>query len=216
MSIIRAHEACFDGYRFQYISEDEVPRVITIFSAPNYCDVYKNKAACIKFHDDNLNIRQYTSSPHPYYLPNFMDVITWSLPFISEKVGEMLNGVLTHTVEELEELDKATPLAEDTTKMSIETKVQRRTSARIIDKIRAMSKMVRYFSVIKDESENIAKLKALTPSGMLPAGILSQGSAAIAKQLAEFTKAQKADKNNEKLPGDMDIGKKKPRNFFRG
>ena len=27
----------------------EFPCVITIFSAPNYCDVYNNKAAVIKF-----------------------------------------------------------------------------------------------------------------------------------------------------------------------
>ncbi len=43
-AIIRAHEAQFDGYKMQMINEQtQIPRVITIFSAPNYCDVYKNK-----------------------------------------------------------------------------------------------------------------------------------------------------------------------------
>lgn len=39
-AIIRAHEAQFDGYKMQMINEQtQIPRVITIFSAPNYCDV---------------------------------------------------------------------------------------------------------------------------------------------------------------------------------
>jgi len=76
-AIIRAHEACFDGYKFLFPSkETQLPRVITIFSAPNYCDVYKNKASCLKLKQDVLNIRQFVSQPHPYYLPNFMDVFT--------------------------------------------------------------------------------------------------------------------------------------------
>lgn len=58
-SIIRAHEAQVDGYKMHMVNKTSgIPRVITIFSAPNYCDVYKNKAACLKFDAGTLNIKQ--------------------------------------------------------------------------------------------------------------------------------------------------------------
>ncbi|CAF5151484.1 unnamed protein product, partial [Rotaria sp. Silwood1] len=73
LSVIRAHEAQDLGFRmYKKSSNTEFPSLITIFSAPNYCDVYENKAAIIKYENNIINIHQFNYSLHPYWLPNFM------------------------------------------------------------------------------------------------------------------------------------------------
>jgi serine/threonine-protein phosphatase 2B catalytic subunit len=113
--IIRAHEAQDEGYRM-YKAFEGFPTVITLFSAPNYLDAYGNKGAIMHFDGQVMNIRQFEWSDHPYWLPHFMDVFTWSLPFVAEKVAHMIYRILEiigededHEMAEQEELAKSAP-----------------------------------------------------------------------------------------------------------
>eukprot|EP00050_Salpingoeca_kvevrii_P019428 m.85913 g.85913 ORF g.85913 m.85913 type:complete len:470 (+) comp8412_c0_seq1:521-1930(+) len=95
LSVIRAHEAQDQGYRmYKTNPKTGFPSVITIFSAPNYLDVYNNKAAVMIYQNNAMNIKKFGHTQHPYWLPNFLDVFTWSLPFIGEKTTEMLDAVM--------------------------------------------------------------------------------------------------------------------------
>ena len=70
--------------------------VITLFSAPNYCQMYKNKAAVIKLNQNNLDVDQFKFTPAPYILPSYMNLFEWSLPFVSEKIIDIYSELYKH------------------------------------------------------------------------------------------------------------------------
>ena len=210
-SLIRAHEAQIDGYKMQMINKSSgIPRVITIFSAPNYCDVYKNKAACLKFDNNVLNIKQFVDSPHPYYLPNFMDVFQWSLPFVAEKVTDMLANVLEFNNNDNNAGNQSSDdeLMSNTDRQSRETVVEKR-GGLLKKKVMAVSKLLRTYKILRQEHEALVQLKQLLPSHKVPAGLLSGGAEGIQRAISGFEQAKAADITNEKMPNSPSIQNRK-------
>lgn len=215
LSIIRAHEAQDAGYRTYRKNESTgFPAVMTIFSAPNYLDAYNNKAAVLKYEKNILNIRQFNSSPHPYWLPNFMDVFTWSLPFVGEKVSEMLMAILnTCSQEELEENPPSMRQSEKVMgsvasknkqvksepRGSVGARPSEDVKTELRNKIMAIGRISRMFSILREESELITEFKGRT-GARLPKGSLMLGTAGLRDQITSFEEAKKADITNESFP----------------
>ncbi|GMM34602.1 calcineurin catalytic subunit A [Saccharomycopsis crataegensis] len=229
LSIIRAHEAQDSGYRmYKRTPTVGFISLLTMFSAPNYLDSYNNKAAVLKYENNVMNIRQFNSAPHPYWLPNFMDVFTWSLPFVGEKVTDMLVSILNICSEE--ELDEDTPLAvapaqtlDDVTTApsspidaavkpqlpsiaslqsaaisSPEDDINAKKQA-LRKKILAIGRVARMYQVLREESENVQQLKSLS-GGTLPKGALLSGPDGLKNSINSFEEAKKADLENEAIP----------------
>lgn len=201
LSIIRAHEAQDSGYRmYRKTRTTGFPSVMTIFSAPNYLDVYNNKAAVLKYESNVMNIRQFNCTPHPYWLPNFMDVFTWSLPFVGEKITDMLIAILNCcSKEELDE-ESEEEILEETTEEIGEGDERRRV---IKNKILAVGRMARVFALLREESERVSELKNSTGSNSLPSSQLVLGSEAIKDSITGYDDARKSDIENERLPPDL-------------
>ncbi|PYH80188.1 Metallo-dependent phosphatase [Aspergillus uvarum CBS 121591] len=204
LSIIRAHEAQDAGYRmYRKTRTTGFPSVMTIFSAPNYLDVYNNKAAVLKYENNVMNIRQFNCTPHPYWLPNFMDVFTWSLPFVGEKITDMLIAILnTCSKEELEEetptsVSPTAPSSPPAAQMDVESSEFKRRA--IKNKILAIGRLSRVFQVLREESERVTELKTAV-GGRLPAGTLMLGAEGIKQAITNFEDARKVDLQNERLP----------------
>lgn len=234
--IIRAHEAKAEGYQMHMVNpETNMPRVITIFSAPNYCDTYRNRGAILKFAENILNVKQFHWEEHPYLLPNFMNVFDWSLPFVSEKVIDMLVRVMEHgdprngrdsededddTASDSKSDEEVSPKGRRRHKKSqavVAKKKQKpkhiRLRGNVIEnrggvlkkKILALTKLLRVYKTLRKHNEAITQLKQLCPSHRLQYGLLRSGSAEIIKALSSFRNAEKVDRINERRPSMEDI-----------
>ncbi|KAI9481653.1 MAG: putative serine/threonine protein phosphatase 2B catalytic subunit [Benjaminiella poitrasii] len=202
LSVIRAHEAQANGYRMYRKSKTTgFPALMTIFSAPNYIDVYNNKAAILRYDKSVLNIRQFNSSPHPYWLPNFMNVFNWSLPFVGEKITSMLLALLNICSQEELASNKEPETELPAVPSSAENDVSAEQRRQVIkNKIMAIGKMSRTFSVLRENSELVMELKSLSNTGRLPTGTLGLGSEGIRQAITTFEEARRSDIENERLP----------------
>lgn len=191
LSLIRAHEVQLDGYKMYNWRNKNFPQIITIFSAPNYCDSYNNKAAVIKFENNSLNIQQFHCTQHPYYLPNFMNLFTWSLPFVADKVGDIFSHILEKTYvdddDDAEEEDLKLDLGQPGSKEDVKNVIK--------SKIMFISKMAKMNKLLRDEHLKILEIKS-NNENKIPQGLLLEGKEAI----SSFLEMKELDKKNEMRP----------------
>jgi len=121
-----------------------------------------------------------------------MDLFSWSIPFLCEKVTEMLYH--------LSKRKKDTP-TEKPVKEEGKVPIGVPKKAEILrNKVKSISRMMKLFKVLRQENEDILKLKGLCPDNKLPRGVLLEGSTAIKDALQQFGDTKKADIANEKYP----------------
>jgi len=229
LGVFRGHEAQDAGYTMhRKTPTKKFPSVITVFSAPNYLDAYHNRGAVLKYANKNITIRQYNCSTHPYWLPNFMDGFTWSLPFVGAKIAEMLLAILSIcSAEELEESsEESTDVSEEEGGKPKEILVSPEISARrqqIKNKILAVGRLQRVFNALREEAEGASELAhagphALHLPGPGPAGAPGSrlGPDALGvhgnQWIRSFDEARQSDKGNERLPTFDPTNSKDPHN----
>lgn len=225
LCVIRGHQPQDSGYRmYKTNTETHFPTLITLFSAPNYCHTYQNKAATLIYDGELFNIKQFDSNKEtPYYLPDFMNALEWSLPFAAEKVLDILTAVLNITSnEELEtslpvdtitEAFKKTKIIDDEMIPIVESNeicasveenptddmLQRKLRTKLL----AMGRMSRMLGLLRSEVENVEQLKDFN-NGVLPKCTLINGREELHNRLQNFTEARDLDLKNEGLPPTYD------------
>jgi len=202
LSIVRAHEAQKEGFKMHKKDpENDFPAVITLFSAPNYCDVYKNKAAILKYQNTLINIRQFKQTQHPYCLPNFMNVFTWSLPFVGEKMSQFLSDALL-----MADLDADFDDEAGQRQLREEERAQRKKEIKA--KVKAMAKFVKTYEVSRMENEEMIALGGLADRKAPTNTNLSEAERSKLMTLVQtdeetdeaFMAARQLDMANEKRP----------------
>lgn len=96
-----------------------------------------------------------------------MDVFTWSVPFLAEKVTNMLLNLIK-AGENLSDEEEETLGSGLTKKENV-----------LKQKITSVARISRMYTTLREESENLLKIKNISPDGKLPRGLLLEGKPAI-------------------------------------
>ncbi|ELP83612.1 serine/threonine protein phosphatase 2B catalytic subunit, putative [Entamoeba invadens IP1] len=103
--VVRAHQVMEEGFKLHYFLQNtDIPPCITVFSAPNYCDMYQNKASILKINAENICFEQFENVDHPFNLPDFFDCFSFSLPTFMEVIVNILSELVVAVKEEDEAL----------------------------------------------------------------------------------------------------------------
>ena len=161
--------------------------MITVFSAPNYCGEYNNKGAVILIENDKMNIKQYKDVVHPFHLPQGMDLFKWSVPFLMEKIGDMMEHLMKksranalasqESIEITEDVQEILRQQQNAQNEEQKKAFEKRHRMEVLkQKIRFVGRMSRMLKTIRTNASEIQQIKDSRPDHKLPFGTLIGGS----------------------------------------
>lgn len=117
-------------------------------------DDHGNKGAILEYGLGNvMNIKQFSAVEHPYNLPNFGNVLSWSLPFVAEKCADFITALHKMELEEEEdELEQQEHTEQEKHNAAALAEIARRREV-IKNKVLAMGKMQMMFATLRKEKE---------------------------------------------------------------
>ncbi|KAL0232201.1 hypothetical protein PCE1_002543 [Barthelona sp. PCE] len=177
ISMIRGHEVHEPGYLLMPRGRP-FPLCISLFSAPNYCDMYSNKGAFIELTSKGtLHVKQFGARCHPYWLPGGIDVFSWSLPVVSENLAILVRSMVL---------------------MGMKKAMLRNTKA----KFDGLSRILWVLRFLREESEIVTQLKTFM-SDHLPPHILINGPDKLKDMIQTFNDVKKIDSIAELHPDSV-------------
>ncbi|CAF0750220.1 unnamed protein product [Adineta ricciae] len=187
LAVIRAHEVVPTGLKFfEKGSLSQFPVLISLFSAPNYCDVYNNTAAIIVYdHRRNFRPVHYRHRPHPFVLPNHENGFEFGHRLMKTYVQEIILALIQGYTKSLSRTDR-----DDVTTEKLKTKEQMLNEH--THKCRRMNKM-------NIQLGNLAPSEHLQAKALHNENVFDQATTSLNKSLVEndpvlaFDSASKID-----------------------
>lgn len=143
---------------------------------------------------ESFNIKNYEHVEHPYFLPGGLNLFQFSVPYLAEKVMDLLYTMLTQ-VTEVE--DKDPEVEPDELKKLIFSNPN---DPKIVKaKVHSIARYRRIYNNLRENSDLLLKIKIMN-DGRIPRGLLLAGKPAIRDCFREYTLAKELDKENEKRP----------------
>lgn len=166
--------------------------------------MYNNKAAVLKYENNVMNNPAVQLQPPPLLAPQlFMDVFTWSLPFVGEKVTEMLVNILNICSD-----DELMSDSEDTGETEA-TQQQRKEVIR-----NKIGRLARWpgSSLYSERRASLVAVEGFGPHRRAALGALSGGarlafatrSRILPNHKITFVEAKELDQANERMPPRKD------------
>lgn len=96
-SVVRAHQVKKKGYQFHtWNGDEEFPPCVTVFSAPNYCDM-KNDAAVMISEGEEVDLKTFQAKKNiPYILPDDANGFAFFSPFMTGHILDIVFNLVKH------------------------------------------------------------------------------------------------------------------------